>query len=118
MKVLIIGSGGREHAIGWKINKDNPSTELYFYPGNAGTAKLGENVPGPLSLNGITTFAKTENIDLTIVGPEKELAEGIVDMFQAERLQIFGPEKKEAILESSKVYAKEFMQKYGWRFIS
>ena len=112
MKVLIIGSGGREHAIGWKIKSDNPQTELFFSAGNAGTAQIGENL-GISDLNELKDFAKNNQIDITIVGPEMELVDGIVDIFKAEGLSIFGPDKKSAQLEGSKVFAKEFMQKYG-----
>lgn len=112
MKILIIGSGGREHAIGWKIKQDNPETELYFSVGNAGTAQIGENL-GISDITELKDFAKNNQIDLTIVGPEMELVDGIVDIFKAEGLAIFGPDKKAAELEGSKVFAKEFMQKYG-----
>lgn len=115
-KILIIGSGGREHAIGWKFKQDalqnNEQLDLYFTPGNAGTAKMGTN----LSLNSleeIRDFAKENQIDLTFVGPEAELAQGIVDLFKAEKLEIFGPDKKAAQLESSKAFAKDFMAKYN-----
>lgn len=112
MKILIIGSGGREHAIGWKIKQDNPNTELFFSVGNAGTAQIGENI-GISQINELIDFAKNNQIDLTIVGPEIELVKGIVDEFQAEGLDIFGPNQKAAQLEGSKVFAKEFMQKHG-----
>lgn len=112
MKVLIVGSGGREHAIGWKIKQDNPSVELFFSVGNAGTAKIGENI-GISDLEELKDFAKTNKIDLTIVGPEMELVDGIVDIFEAEGLKIFGPNQKAAELEGSKVFAKDFMEKHG-----
>ena len=112
MKILIIGSGGREHAIGWKIKQDNPNTELFFSVGNAGTAQIGENI-GISQIKELIDFAKNNQIDLTIVGPEIELVKGIVDEFQAEGLDIFGPNQKAAQLEGSKVFAKEFMQKHG-----
>lgn len=112
MKILIIGSGGREHAIGWKIKKDNPETELFFSAGNAGTAQIGENL-GISDLIELKDFALNNSIDLTIVGPENELVDGITDVFQQNGLEIFGPDKKAAQLEGSKVFAKEFMQKHG-----
>ncbi|ADX68236.1 MULTISPECIES: phosphoribosylamine--glycine ligase [Weeksella] len=115
-KILIVGSGGREHAIGWKFAEDfkrkQEKVDLFFVPGNAGTAKLGENI----ALNSITEmkdFALENKIDLTFVGPEAELAEGIVDLFQANHLPIFGPHREAAKLESSKAFAKDFMHKYG-----
>ena len=112
MKVLIVGSGGREHAIGWKIKQDNPSVELFFSVGNAGTAKIGENI-GISDLEELKDFAKNNKIDFTIVGPEMELVDGIVDIFEAEGLKIFGPNQKAAELEGSKVFAKDFMEKHG-----
>lgn len=111
-KILIIGSGAREHAIGWKINKDNPSAKLYFAPGNAGTQKIGENLKIS-DINELRTFALENKIDLTIVGPEKELVEGIVDIFNESNLPIFGPHQAAAKLEGDKAYAKDFMNKYG-----
>ena len=115
-KILVIGSGGREHTIGLKFQQDavrkNENIELFFIPGNAGTAQIGTNETAD-SLEAIRDFAKEENIDLTFVGPEAELAEGIVDLFKAEGLEIFGPDKHSAQLESSKAFAKEFMAKHG-----
>lgn len=115
-KILIIGSGGREHAIGWKFKQDaahsNYECELFFIPGNAGTAQIGTNV-SVKSLNEMCDFAKENQIDLTFVGPEAELAEGIVDLFKSEGLEIFGPDKRAAQLESSKAFAKDFMAKYN-----
>lgn len=112
MKILIIGSGGREHSIGWKIKRDNPKVNLFFSVGNAGTAEIGENI-GLNNINDLKDFALREQIDLTIVGPEAELVSGIVDIFQSNGLEIFGPNKAAAKLEGSKVFAKDFMQKYG-----
>lgn len=112
MKILIIGSGGREHAIGWKIKNDNPDVSLFFSVGNAGTAEIGENI-GTSDLNELLDFALVSEIDLTIVGPEMELVEGIVDLFQSNGLKIFGADQKAAELEGSKVFAKNFMQKYN-----
>lgn len=112
MKILIIGSGGREHAIGWKIRQENNETQMYFAPGNAGTAQLGENIEAK-SIESLLQFAKHHLIDITFVGSEALLVDGIVDIFQAEGLKIFGPNKKSAQLEGSKAVAKDFMHKYG-----
>ncbi len=112
MKVLIIGSGGREHAIGKKILTDNPKTQLFFATGNGGTAQIGENISID-SIAELLRFALMQHIDLTIVGSEALLVEGIVDAFHAKGLKIFGPDKKAARLEGSKSFAKEFMNKHG-----
>lgn len=112
MKVLIIGSGGREHAIGCKIIKDNPSAELFFATGNGGTIEIGTNISAS-TVTELVQFAEAEEIDLTIVGSEALLVEGIVDQFQAKDLPIFGPDQKAAQLEGSKAFAKEFMNRYG-----
>lgn len=115
-KILIIGSGGREHAIGWKFKEDSIlndyEAELFFVPGNAGTAQIGHNVQLN-SLEEMRDFAVSEKIDLTFVGPEDELSKGIVDLFQEKGLEIFGPHKAAAQLEASKAFAKDFMEKYG-----
>lgn len=115
-RILIIGSGGREHAIGWKFQQDfqkkGEALELFFTPGNAGTAQIGTNV-SLKSLEEMRDFAKQENIDLTFVGPEVELADGVVDLFQEAGLEIFGPNQKAAQLEASKAFAKDFMAKHG-----
>lgn len=115
-KVLVVGSGGREHAIGWKFLKDSIENdypiELYFSPGNAGTVELGTNVKFD-SLKQMRDFALEKQIDLTFVGPEAELAEGIVDLFKEVDLEIFGPDQRAAQLESSKAFAKDFMAKYN-----
>ncbi|MDO5656124.1 MAG: phosphoribosylamine--glycine ligase [Flavobacteriaceae bacterium] len=112
MKILIIGAGGREHAIGWKLKQDNAGLELFFSIGNAGTATLGENL-GLTEISDLIDFAQKHEIDLTIVGPEAELVDGIVDKFSDAGLKIFGPNQMAAQLEGSKVFAKEFMRKYG-----
>src|SRR5690606_31974718 len=115
-RILIIGSGGREHAIGWKFAEDfkkkGENLELFFIPGNAGTAQIGQNI-SMNSLEEMLDFAKENQIDLTFVGPEDELSRGIVDLFQAADLNIFGPDQKAAQLEASKAFAKDFMHKYG-----
>ncbi|MCG2692178.1 ATP-grasp domain-containing protein, partial [Microgenomates group bacterium] len=113
MKILIIGSGGREHALAWKIKQSKLVEKIYIAPGNAGTGQLGENVAIKVNdLIGLLTFAQKEKIDLTVVGPERPLVLGIVDLFQKNNLKIFGPNKKAAQLEGSKIFAKKFMQKF------
>lgn len=112
MKVLVIGKGGREHALVWKLAQSPLLTRLYCAPGNAGTTQQAENVDIPQNdLDELLRFAKEQKIDLTIVGPEEPLALGIVDLFQKEKLAIFGPTKSAARLESSKAFAKEIMSK-------
>ena len=108
MKVLIIGQGGREHALAWKIKQAKKVTRLYCAPGNGGTRGLAENVPlEGGDLIGLRDFCVREKIDLTLVGPEAPLASGIVDMFNDERLRIFGPSKAASQLEASKIFTKE-----------
>jgi phosphoribosylamine--glycine ligase len=114
MTVLIIGSGGREHALAWAISKSPTVSKLYVAPGNGGTADVAENVPiNATDTKALMHFVKEKNIDLTIVGPEAPLMLGIVDDFRREGLKIFGPKKKAAQLEGSKAFAKSIMQKYG-----
>ncbi|GHT66244.1 phosphoribosylamine--glycine ligase [Spirochaetia bacterium] len=123
MKILVIGSGGREHAIAWKLSQLEKVEKIYAAPGNGGTAaeKKCENVPldkSPASeegQNALIQFIRREKIDLTIVGPEDPLAAGIVDRFRAAGLAIIGPDQRAARLEASKVYSKAFMKKYGVR---
>ena len=114
MKVLVVGKGGREHAIAWKVAQSPLVKEVYIAPGNAGTAQVGKNIPiSPTDIENLVKFAKEEKIDLTVVGPEDPLAKGIADAFQREGLKIFGPTREGAQLEASKVFAKNFMAKYG-----
>ncbi len=114
MKVLVVGSGGREHALVWKIRQSSRVKQIYCAPGNAGIKRMAECVDISVTdVDGLVTFAKDENIDLTVVGPELSLTAGIVDAFEAEGLRIFGPTQKAAILEGSKVYTKEFLEKYN-----
>lgn len=114
MNILIIGSGGREHAIGHHIKQHNPDTSLYFLPGNAGTATLGTNITNVPSTNdALCEFAKTHQMALTIVGPENPLVAGIVDIFEAHQLPIIGPNKQAAQLEGSKEWAKALMKRHG-----
>jgi phosphoribosylamine---glycine ligase len=113
MKILVIGSGAREHALLWKLAQSATQPSLYCAPGNAGTAQLAKNVPIKSDDNQkLLAFVKTENIDLTVVGPEQPLMDGIVDLFEENHLNIFGPRKASAEIEGSKVFAKHFMQKY------
>lgn len=111
MKVLIVGNGGREHALAWKIGKSPRVTKVYVAPGNAGTALDAENVPIPATdIPALIRFAEKEKIHLTVVGPEAPLAMGIVDDFQAANLRVFGPSKAAAQLESSKVFCKSILR--------
>jgi len=112
MKILVVGNGGREHAIGWKL-KQNPGVELHFAPGNAGTAEIGKNIDINVNeIDKLVDFAKQNEIDITVVGPEAPLTIGIVDEFNKNGLRVFGPSIKGAKLEGSKIYAKQFMSKY------
>lgn len=114
MKILVIGSGGREHALLWKLAQSPRVTALHCAPGNAGTAQLAANHPvAATDLPGLVALAKAEKIDLTIVGPDDPLAAGIVDCFQKEGLRVFGPVAAAARLEASKSFAKEFMVRHG-----
>ncbi len=114
MKILVIGSGGREHALVWKINQSSRANKVYVAPGNAGTYKIAENVEIKADdLEGLLAFAKKKSIDLTVVGPEVPLALGIVDLFEENGLKIFGPNKASAKIEASKSFAKELMKKYN-----
>jgi phosphoribosylamine---glycine ligase len=114
MNVLVIGSGGREHALAWKLRQSPRVKQVFIAPGNAGTAQLGRNVDVKLSeLDQLLNFAHRESIDLTVVGPDDVLAAGIVDLFEAAGLRIFGPCKEAARLESSKSFAKRFMVRHG-----
>ncbi len=114
MKVLVIGSGGREHALVWKIAQSPKVKKIYCAPGNAGTAGMAENVPiNAEDIPKLLEFAEKKQIDLTVVGPEAPLSEGIVDLFMEKGLRIFGASKKAAELEASKSFAKKLMTKYN-----
>ena len=113
MKVLVVGSGGREHSLVWKIKQSRKVEKVYCAPGNAGIKKLAECIDiSATDVKSLADFAVSEKIDLTVVGPEASLVEGIVDLFEKKGLRIFGPTKKAAILEGSKVFTKEFLAKY------
>lgn len=113
MKILIVGGGGREHALAWKIAQSPKVTKVYCAPGNEGISKLAECVPiAADDLDGLLNFALKNKIDLTVVGPEDPLVLGIVDLFQSHKLAIFGPSKQAAEIEGSKSFAKDLMEKY------
>lgn len=111
MKVLVIGSGGREHALVWKLSKSDRVEEIYCAPGNGGTAALAKNVAiGDGDLDSLLQFAQDQSIDLTVVGPEVPLVAGIVDRFEEAGLRVFGPSARAAILEGSKAFSKDLMR--------
>ena len=114
MKVLIVGGGGREHAIAWKISQSPKVSKLYCAPGNGGIASLAQCVPiKAMDIEGITSFAKSEGIDLVVVAPDDPLAAGMVDALENAGIRAFGPVKAAAEIESSKVFSKNLMKKYG-----
>ena len=114
MNILVIGSGGREHAIVWKLRQSARAEALYCAPGNAGIARQAQLVSlKPTDISGLMRFVRENGIDLTVVGPEQPLVDGIVDEFERNGLKIFGPSKTAAMLEGSKAFAKEFMKKHG-----
>ena len=114
MKILIVGSGGREHAIAWKIAQSPKAEKIYCAPGNAGIGEYAECVPiGAMEFEKLAAFAKEKEIDLTVVGMDDPLVGGIVDVFEAQGLRVFGPRKNAAILEGSKAFSKDLMKKYG-----
>jgi phosphoribosylamine--glycine ligase len=111
MKVLVIGSGGREHALVWKLHQSPSAHRIFCAPGNAGTFEIAENVAiSANDLEALVKFAKENRIDMTVVGPDDPLAAGIVDLFAAEKLRAFGPTKSAARIEASKIFAKELMR--------
>jgi phosphoribosylamine--glycine ligase len=114
MKVLVIGNGGREHALCWKLRQSPLLTELYCAPGNPGIAAVADCVPrGAEEIHALADFAVELGIDLTVVGPELPLTLGLVDEFESRKLRVFGPRRAAAELEGSKVFAKEFMARHG-----
>ena len=114
MKVLIVGGGGREHAIAASVAKSSRVEQIYCAPGNAGIGKIAECVPiGAMEFEKLAAFAKENAVDFTIIGMDDPLAGGIVDVFEREGLRVFGPRKNAAILEGSKAFSKDLMKKYG-----
>ncbi|WP_185878012.1 phosphoribosylamine--glycine ligase [Blattabacterium cuenoti] len=115
MKILILGGGGREHAIGKKLLEGNINIILYFYPGNGGTKLIGSNIEKKCSILDLAMFSKKNNIELTIVGSEIFLVQEVVDLFQFYQLNIIGPNYYSSRLEGDKIFGKSFMKKYGIR---
>ena len=118
MNLLLLGSGGREHALAWKLIKSPRCSKLFIAPGNAGTSECGTNVNlNPTDFDAIKKFCVTENIEMVIVGPEEPLVNGIVDSFAEDNtvnhIPVIGPSKEAARLEGSKAFAKHFMVKHG-----
>lgn len=114
MKVLIVGSGGREHAIAWKVARSPKVDKIYCAPGNAGISQVAECVPiGAMEFQKLVAFAKEKEIDLTVIGMDDPLVGGVVDAFEAAGLRVFGPRKNAAVLEGSKAFSKNLMKKYN-----
>ena len=114
MKILIVGSGGREHAIAWKVSQSPKAEKIYCAPGNAGIEEYAECVPiGAMEFEKLAAKTKKKEIDLTVVGMDDPLVGGIVDVFEKEGLRVFGPRKNAAVLEGSKAFSKDLMKKYG-----
>ena len=114
MKILVVGGGGREHAIVKKLSESKKNPKIYVAPGNAGTEEIATNIAIPvMDFDALVDFAKNEKIDLTVIGMDDPLVGGIVDRFEKKGLRVFGPRKNAAILEGSKAFSKELMKKYG-----
>jgi phosphoribosylamine--glycine ligase len=114
MKLMVVGGGAREHTLVWKLSQSKKVREIFVAPGNAGTAQIAKNLDiSPTDLDGLSRVAKDNRIDLVVIGPEAPLAAGIVDKLQDLGIPAFGPTKEAALIESSKVFAKKLMQKYG-----
>ena len=114
MKILVVGSGGREHALCWKIAQSKKVDKIYCAPGNAGVAEVAECVAiGAMEFEKLADFAQEKEIDLTVIGMDDPLVGGIVDVFEEKGLRIFGPRKCAAILEGSKAFSKDLMKKYN-----
>ena len=112
MKVLIVGSGGREHAIAWSVAKNPKVDKIYCAPGNAGISQYAECVPiGAMEFEKLADFAQENSVDLTVIGMDDPLVGGVVDVFEARGLRVFGPRKNAAILEGSKAFSKDLMKK-------
>ncbi|MGH9389244.1 MAG: phosphoribosylamine--glycine ligase, partial [Vicinamibacteria bacterium] len=113
MKVLLIGSGGREHALAWKLSQSSRVKKIYCAPGNAGIGEITQRVAiRSHEIDKLLDFARSESVDLTVVGPEQPLVLGVVDRFESAGLRIFGPTRAAAQIEGSKAFAKNFMKKY------
>ena len=114
LHVLVVGGGGREHALAWKLAQSPRVGQISVAPGNAGTAAFARNVPiDATDVVSLIEFAEAEGVDLTVVGPEEPLASGLVDQFEAAGLRIFGPRRQAALIETSKSYAKGLMKRCG-----
>jgi phosphoribosylamine--glycine ligase len=114
MKVLIVGNGGREHTLLWKLAGDDPGSRFYITGGNGGTGDMAEHVPiSPTDAEGLACFADQEGIDLTVVGPEVPLSVGLVDLFEGKGLKVFGPTREAARIETDKAFAKDLMRESG-----
>jgi phosphoribosylamine--glycine ligase len=114
MKILVVGNGGREHALVWKLKQSEKVDKIYVAPGNAGTANLAKNIEiEATDIDKLIKFCKEEKVDLTVVGPEAPLVAGVVDAFEEEGLKVFGPNQAAAQLEGSKVFSKDFMKRYN-----
>lgn len=114
MKILVVGGGGREHAICWKLSNEKNVEKIYCAPGNPGIAEVAECVNiGDSDIDKLAKFAKENEIDITVVGPEVPLVMGITDVFESQGLKVFGPNKKCARLEGSKAFSKDFMTRHN-----
>src|SRR5579859_8041246 len=114
MNILLVGGGGREHALAWRLHRENPKTQIFAAPGNPGIAQLAKCVPlAATNIEQLGSFAADQAIDFTLVGPEAPLAGGIVDHFRSKQLPIFGPTKAAAQLETSKAFSKSLMLEAG-----
>ena len=114
MKIGIIGSGGREHALCWALHKSKKIKQIFCFPGNAGTSNIASNININLdNFNEIKKFIQKNKINLVIVGPEKPLVDGIVDYLEKNKIRVFGPNKKASQLEGSKIFTKELCRKYN-----
>lgn len=114
MKILVVGSGGREHALVWKLSQSSRVRKIYCAPGNAGTSQQAENVPiKPDDLPGLVSFAREKGVDLVVIGPELPLTLGLADLLEGEKIPVFGPNKAAAVLEASKAWTKAFLREHA-----
>ena len=111
MNVLVLGSGGREHAIAWRISRSDSVGKIFISPGNPGTASVGQNVLIEKGHQNIADFCLSENIDLVVIGPEQPLVEGLADFLRSKNIKVFGPDRKAAEIEGHKSFAKQLMVK-------